>query len=302
MIEITEDFKNKVLEALAEARKNYDGYDVGFAKKYGINKTVYSELKKGKTTKKITVAKWLDLGRTLNVRPDERRWNMARTEVFDVIEDRVMFCKEFAKARMFVDECAIGKTYSARYLSRTLKNCFYVDASQCRSRGSFIRTLARTVGTETIGTMEEIEENIKYILGVLPKPVIIIDEAGCLSYSALESLHGFWNGTEDSCGWFMMGADGLRTKLQRGKGKTKKNSFKELFSRFSSKYDSVVPRGREDRLEFYRKLIGDVLTANVDNPELVNMVTNKCLATDSEEAETGLRRAESLLILSQEEE
>ena len=38
MIELTEDFKTKVLAALTEARDRYDGSDANFAKKYGINK------------------------------------------------------------------------------------------------------------------------------------------------------------------------------------------------------------------------------------------------------------------------
>lgn len=65
MIELTDEFKKKVLEALREARERYDGSDSGFAKKYGINKSVYSEIKKGKVEKKINPGKWLELGRNL---------------------------------------------------------------------------------------------------------------------------------------------------------------------------------------------------------------------------------------------
>lgn len=300
MIELTEDFKVKVLAALTEARDRYDGSDANFAKKYGINKTVYSSLKKGETEKKISPAKWLELGRVLGVSLNERKWNMARTDVFNMIEDDVVFCKEFGKSMMFVDECAIGKTYSTRYLSRTLKNCFYVDASQCRQERAFIKELARSVGAELEGTLEDIKASTKYILNILPRPIVIIDEAGCLSYSSLQLLHEFWNGTQDTCGWYMMGADGLRTKLQKGKGKSKKQSYKELFSRFSSKYNHVVPYNPSERMDFYRKLIRDVLSVNVANRSLIDRIVTRCLATDSQEAETGLRRAESLLILMEE--
>lgn len=300
MIEITDQYRNSVLSALERARGNYDGSDAAFAKKYGINKSVYSTLKSGDIAGKLSSARWLELGRLLGVRPDERKWNMARTDVYNIIEERVLFCKEYSKSRMFVDECAIGKTYAAKYLARTVKNCFYIDATQCRSKGAFIRTLARVVGADTVGTMEEVEDAVKYVLMVLPKPVVIIDEAGALSHTSLEVLHGLWNGTENSCGWFLLGADGLRTKLQNGKNRSKKTSYKELFSRFSSRYESIVPSGREDRLAFFRKLISDVLYANVDDSDLVAKVTNRCLQTDSSEAETGLRRAESLLILSME--
>ena len=44
MIELTEEYKVKVLSALADARERYDGSDSNFAKKYGINKSVYLSL------------------------------------------------------------------------------------------------------------------------------------------------------------------------------------------------------------------------------------------------------------------
>ena len=97
MIEITENFKANVLSALSVARENYSGSDAAFAKKYGINKAVYAELKQGITEKKLSAPKWLELGRALDVSPNERKWNMARTDVFDTIEEEVLFCKEFIR-------------------------------------------------------------------------------------------------------------------------------------------------------------------------------------------------------------
>lgn len=302
-IETTREYRQKVLNALKEARELFSGSNGEFAKKYGLNQGIYSEIVNGKITadteKKIGHRKWLSVGRLLGVTASERMWRMARTDVFNMIEQYVDFCKEYSKAMMFVDECAIGKTYSALYLSRNRKNCFYLDATQCRSRRSFILHLARCIGSDE-GTVEEMEDSIKYTLCNIPSPVVIIDEAGALSYAALESLHGLWNGTENMCGWFMMGSDGLRTKLQNGKGRSRKNSFKELFSRFSSKYYSIVPTGKDDRLLFYRRLITDVLSVNVSDREMVKKVVNMCLDTHGETLETGLRRAESALILMQE--
>ena len=300
MIELTEEYKVKVLSALADARERYDGSDSNFAKKYGINKSVYSGLKKGDIDRKISPGKWLELGRQLGVSLNERNWNMARTDVFNMIEEDVLFCKEFSKSMMFVDECAIGKTYSARYLSRTLKNCFYIDATQCRQERSMIRAIAKAVGGELDGTLEEIKESAKYILNILPHPIVIIYEAGALSYSSLLLLHEFWNGTQDCCGWYLMGSDGLRTKLQKGKGTSKKQSYKELFSRFSSKYNHIVPDAPDDRAVFFRTLIETVLSVNIKDKRKINKIVNMCLATDSQEAETGLRRAETLLILNEE--
>ena len=153
---------------------------------------------------------------------------------------------------------------------------------------------------EPEGTLEEIKESAKYILNILPHPIVIIDEAGALSYSSLLLLHEFWNGTQDCCGWYLMGADGLRTKLQKGKGTSKKQSYKELFSRFSSKYNHIVPDAPDDREAFFRNLIESVLAVNIKDKRKINKIVNMGLATDSQEAETGLRRAETLLILNED--
>lgn len=134
----------------------------------------------------------------------------------------------------------------------------------------------------------------------MPKPLVIIDEAGDLKHEAFMVLKEFWNATDGCCGWYMLGAEGLRTKIQYGKNKSKKEGYKELFSRFSSKYGSVVPTGKEDKIAFYRKLIGDVLSVNITDSKLIGKIIRQCLATDSADDETGLRRAESLLILNQQ--
>ena len=299
MIEVSAEFKNAVLSALTDVRTNYTGTDTGFAKKYGINPSVYNQIKKGIIEKKLSAPKWLELGRKLKVSLSKRKWNMARTDVFNKIEGHVMFCKEFSKSRMLVDECAIGKTYSALYLERNIENCFYVDGSQCKTKNEFLRALAKSVGAEWQDSLFNVRESIKYILTELPKPVIIVDEAGDLEHGAFLALKEIWNATDGFCGWYLMGADGLRTKINRGKNKTKKEGYKELFSRFSSKYSSIIPTNRLDKVDYYKKLITTVLAANVSDDKIINKIVKQCLASDEEAGEeTGLRWAEGLLILA----
>ena len=185
MVEIATDFRNRVIEALKEARNNYDGSDSAFAKKHGINASIYSRIKNGDTDRVLRPEQWLNLGRQLDVSPSERRWNMARTEVFNVIEEEVRFCQAFHKSRVFVDDCAIGKTYSAKYLSRTLRNCFYIDASQCKTKILFARALAKCIGVDSSGTYADVKQSIKYYLSAMPNPIVIIDEAGDIDYSCL---------------------------------------------------------------------------------------------------------------------
>ena len=104
---------------------------------------------------------------------------------------------------------------------------------------------------------------------MLPNPMIIIDEAGDLDYNAFLVLKELWNATEGTCGWYMMGADGLRNKIERGIAH-KQVGYKEIFSRYSERYTSVVPSGTTDRMSFYRKLITDVLSVNMTDTTNLN--------------------------------
>ena len=215
-MEITQEFRQKVLTALMTARQNFTGNDGIFAHQHRIHASIFSRMKNGETEGVLDNKKWVMLGRHLGVSTKEREWNIARTAVFTRIEKEVKFCQDNAKARVFVDDCGIGKTFTAKYLSRTRQNCFYVDASQAKTKHLFIRLLARTLGVEFKGRCFDVRDAVLYCISAMSNPVIIIDEAGDLDYPAFLELKAFWNATEGFCGWFMMGADGLRTKIESG--------------------------------------------------------------------------------------
>ncbi len=298
MSKITAIFKKTVIEELLKVYENNEGSVKDFVKQYRIKGSQWIPLKAGKTKDILINSQWLFLGRKLNIQLSRRKWSIARTDVFNMIEEDILFCQKHSKSRIFVDECAIGKTYSAKYLSKTLKNCFYVDASQSKTRTLFIRLLAQTLGLDNKGVYSDIIANVKYYLNSLNNPpIIIVDEAGDLSNSAFLELKGLWNATENCCGWYLMGADGLRTKIQRGIN-SKKVGYAELFSRFSEKYSAIVPIDRHEKLSFYKKLIGDVLNVNLKDKSQINTIIKKCLINDDNIG--GLRRAESLIILNQQ--
>jgi len=299
MIQTTTQQKQTIVAQLMEQRKNFDGTDQQFAKQWDINYSVFSRLKTEKTFDGLLrEAQWLNLGRELDVELSERKWNMARTEVYNMIEQDVTFCQQNAKAMICVDDCGIGKTFSAKYLSRKRKNCFYIDASQAKTKQAFIRLIAKTIGVDDKDKYLRVKANIKYALKMLPNPIVIIDEAGDLEYTAFLELKELWNATDKACGWYMMGADGLRAKIERGI-QNKKVGFRELFSRYSERFTSIVPIDRNEKIAFYKKLITDVLSVNMSNKTKLNEIVRRCLVNDDSGNIGGLRRAESLLILNQ---
>lgn len=297
MIEISKKLIEKCVEALLEASKNYGGTASQFARKYGMSASVWSEIKNGRTEGKLSPQKWLNIAAILGVKDTDRVWRMARTEVFNAIEEGVMACKEYGWGMIFVDKCAIGKTYSAKYLAKTLKNCFYVDGSQCKTKILFTRTLAQVIGVESAGRYQDVKTRIKNALNVLEKPVVIIDEAGDLEYNAFLDLKEFYNATEGSCGWYMMGANGLRKKITDGISR-ESVGFEEIFSRFSDAYAHVVPANKDEQTDFYRRLLTDVLSVNMTDRTNLNKLVNQCLAVGTGNNITGLRRAEKILILN----
>lgn len=293
------EFQQTVINALLSARDNFSGSDATFAKQMGINPSVYSRIKNGETANRLlSDANFISMARKLNISANSRKWVPARTEVFNMIEEDILFCKENSKGRIMVDDCAIGKTFSARYLSRQLQDCFYIDASQAKSKQLFVRLIARTLGLDYNGKYADVKADIKYYLTTLPGPMIIIDEAGDLDYGAFLDLKEMWNATEGLCGWYMMGADGLRAKIDKGI-RNKKVGFREIFSRYSEKYTTVSPTDRHERTNFYNKLIRDVITANMSDPDpaTIDQIVRKCLSNDGTGNIGGLRRAESLVIL-----
>jgi len=298
MINLTDDFKNKVVDALMGQRKNFGGSDAMFAKQWGLSASVFSRLKKGELTGLVRDSQWLNMGRELGVSTTQRKWNTAKTDVFTIIEEDILFCRQYSKSRICVDDCGIGKTYTAKYLSRTLKNCFYVDASQGKTRRQFIKLVAKAIGIDTNDKYDNIKANVKYYLRTIETPVVIVDEAGDLDYGAFMDLKELWNGTENACAWYLMGADGLRRKIERGIS-NQKVGYREMFSRMSERFTQPVPVGKEARVAFYKKLITDVLKANMSDTAELNSIVKRCLVMDHGGDIGGLRRAESLLILNQ---
>jgi type II secretory pathway predicted ATPase ExeA len=298
-MKITASFKTQVADALAEVRRNFGGSDSNFAKSYGLQPSAYSRIKNGDHERVISDTQWLNLGRALDIRQNALPWAAAETDVFKAIKSDVETCQAYHKAMILVDDCAIGKTFTARYLSKTLRNCFYIDASQCKTQQLFVRNFARVLGIDGSGRYADIKENIKYYLSMLENPVVIIDEAGDLNYRAFLELKEFWNATDGHCGWYMMGADGLRSKIESGI-QYKKVGFRELFSRYSDRFMKIVPTEQQARKEFYKRMVTQVLSANMKDKTHLDKLVKKSLASDTGTDLAGLRRAQTILIFHQQ--
>lgn len=297
-MQLSKEFKEAVLEALKADRANYGGSDSAFAKnKWNINPAVWSQVKNGSSTDGLIADnKLLEIGMVLNVTVNTRKWNVAETDVYRNLSDNLLFCKENSKSMVWVDDAEIGKTFCCRHILKGMTNSFYVDCSQSKTKQLFMRSVAKAVGVDNTGRYNDVKAKLKYYLKQLEKPLIVLDEAGDLDYPAFLEIKELWNATEGVCGYYLIGADGLEEKMNRGIA-WRKVGYREIFSRFNSQFVRVVPQVSDERIQFYRALITDVLNVNIKDRGLIPKIVKQCLGKDTSGQIGGLRRAQTLLMM-----
>lgn len=294
-MKLTTQFKTKVRASILADLENYSGTDAAFSKTLGLNQGSFSRLKNGELDRVISDNNWLNIGKKYDVTMHQNTWKAARTVVYSEIEDNLQECQKNHQSMILVDDCGIGKTFCAKHITRKMKNAFYVDCSQAKSRIQFVNLLAKTLGVDSNGKHIEVKSNIKYYLNVLDSPLIVLDEAGDLEYTTMLVVKELWNSAEGNASWYMMGADGLKAKMQKGIT-NHKVGFAELFSRFSERFIKLTPNGIEDRRGFYTQLIGDVAVINAPGQNVSKLV-NKCY-DKIEKRHQSLRHLKTLIQLN----
>lgn len=261
---LSTEIKNKIITQLQQHRSNYTS-DSKHAMVLGINTAQYSRIKSGEFDKVISEAKWISLARILNVQLQEsRQWQTVKTETFTYITTQLESCQSRSISAIFCDIAGIGKSHTAKFYAENNQNAVYIDCSQVKSKQKLIRKIAREFGVDYTGRYADVYEDLIYYLQTIPTPLIILDEAGDLDYSAFLELKALWNATEYMCGWYMMGADGLEQKIKRQKD-LKKVGFTEIFDRYGNGFKKVTPNGNDALKEFNMQQIALVSQANNSN-------------------------------------
>ena len=258
---ITTEQKKKILAAIAQNRANYPS-DAKHATSLGISTSVYSMVKQGVLDKALSDANWVRIARRLGVNlRHEIEWKPANTFTFLFIQEQLELAQLSSLSMILCDEPNIGKTYSAKYYIGCHENAVYIDCSQVKTKRRLIRKIATEFGTDNKGTYSDVYEDLVYYLRTLNNPLIILDEAGDLQYEAFLELKALWNATEHCCGWYMMGADGLKEKINRSID-CKKVGYTEMLSRYGGRFSKVTPDDGKEREKFLMKQASIVAKVN----------------------------------------
>lgn len=219
-------------------------------------------VKQGALDKALSDANWVRIARRLGVNlRHEIEWKPANTFTFLFIQKQLEFAQLSSLSMILCDEPNIGKTYSAKYYIGCHENAVYIDCSQVKTKRRLIRKIATEFGTDNKGTYSDVYEDLVYYLRTLNNPLIILDEAGDLQYEAFLELKALWNATEHCCGWYMMGADGLKEKINRSID-CKKVGYTEMLSRYGGRFSKVTPDDGKEREKFLMKQASIVAKVN----------------------------------------
>ncbi len=246
---ITTETKNKVLAAIKANRANYPS-DAKHAASLGITTSVYSAIKNGQTDRVLSDANWISIARKLGVSlRGEIEWKVAKTPTFMFITAQLEVCQSSGISAILCDLPNIGKTFTARHYVKTHPNAIYIDCSQVKTKLKLVRKIAAEFGVDSKGRYADVYDDLVYYLGSIDRPLIILDEAGDLQYEAFLELKALWNATERCCAWYMMGADGLKEKINRSI-ECKKVGYTEMLSRYGDRYSKVTPDDGKERTKF----------------------------------------------------
>ena len=246
---ITTDIKNKILTAIKSNRANYPS-DAKHAASLGITTSVYSAVKNGQTDRVLSEANWISIARKLGVSlRGEIEWKVAKTPTFMFITAQLEACQSSGISAIMCDLPNIGKTFTARHYVKTHPNAIYIDCSQVKTKLKLVRKIAAEFGVDSKGRYADVYEDLVFYLRSIDSPLIILDEAGDLQYEAFLELKALWNATERCCAWYMMGADGLKEKINRSI-ECKKVGYTEMLSRYGDRYSKVTPDDSKERTKF----------------------------------------------------
>ena len=269
---ITEAQRKKILEAIVANRSNYPS-DAKHAASLGMTTSVYSAIKNGQTDRQLSDGNWISIARKLGVElRTGMEWKPARTATFEFITKQLEFSQGSGLSAILCDIPNIGKTFTARYYVKTHRNAVYIDCSQVKTKLKLVRKIATEFGVNSRGRYSDVYEDLVYYLRSQETPLIILDEAGDLQYEAFLELKALWNATERCCAWYMMGADGLKEKINRAI-EGKKVGYTEMLSRYGDSYSKVTPDDAQEREKFLKAQAAIVAKINApDGADIAKIV------------------------------
>lgn len=263
-MKVTKQQKRAIVAAIKHRLNSFESQSQ-MAHALNMSPAQLSRILKGQIDRVLSDENFLRVAQELDVDLRGHDWKTAETPTFVKIYKQLEACREESISALMVDNAGVGKSHTAKEFVKEHANSVYIDCSLVKSKQLLVRDIARKFGLKNTGRYHDVFNELIFYLNTSTTPLIVLDEAGDLAYPAFLELKALWNATEELVGWYMMGADGLRAKVDRNINNNK-IGYTEIFRRFGERFQQVTPVGKEDLEQFKRQQIAMVAKANnMDN-------------------------------------
>jgi len=210
----------------------------------------YTEAIQGENLETLTDAKWTSIAQLLGVNLKETvKHKTAMTKTVIYLIKQFEICHKSKTGGLFCDITDIGKTEAAKYYAENTPGAYRIDCSIFKSKRRLINEIARQLNVPKKRNYWETYDALVWEINNSDQDLFfILDEYGDLQYDAFLEVKGLWNATEGNCGWFQLGADALKQKIERGK-ECQIVGYHENFSRSGGKYQKCIREDAEGREE-----------------------------------------------------
>lgn len=272
--------KQRIIDQIKTSRAVFDGTDSEFAVKIGMSAALYSRVKSGEEDL-MSERMLLGVADKLYIDIADNEWKIAETRVYKDVVKQLAHCKEHSVSGMLCDLPDIGKTVAAKDFARKNSNVVYIDCGLYKTKQQLIRKIAQDFGAYNKGRYHDILIGLVSYVKKMHKPLIILDEAGDLDQNAFLELKALWNAFDGFCGWYRIGANGLRRKMERGIA-NETIGYEETYSRFGARIQRLTPEVEKERIKLIQQASIQIIKLNAGT----NADVNKILA----QAQGSLRR------------
>ena len=225
----------------------------------------------------IGAMKWLRLAQKAKfTRDSDVTVEIVPTETLKKIQERLFVCQQTSSCDLLCDSAGIGKTTACEDYLRQHPNVMYINCSSAGKLNRFKRAFARAVGVPVTGKIDDYFETAILAIKMMHRPLLILDEGGDLEAPALLALKQIYNETEDLLGIFMLGAGGLKKRLEGGRNNDKQG-YDEIFSRLGKEFRRITPDpglAGQDAFEAYmRSEMTTILQGNGFSQHEIQLIT-----------------------------
>lgn len=260
--QITNEFKLRCIEAIKDNSFKFKT-NKAQAISLGISGAQFSRLLKGELDKVISDDNFRKIANKYNVplQPNIFHYKTANTKVYNYIYHQLESCQEMSISGIFCDKADIGKSAAAKEYVQQHRNAYYIDCSQNKSLTKLQQAMAKEIGIPHNMQARFLQQELLEVVNCITKPIFILDEFGDADYGAFLGVKALWNGSENKCAWYAMGADGLQHKIDR-RMELKRVGYAEVFRRFGGRYQSIIPKDPAKKKAFLIDEIKRILKVN----------------------------------------